>query len=84
MIIMQFVGLLWLLVEYFSTSFRAIYILLIYILKAVSFLLENEYDRFRLLKHSLVRNSHQNYSNIVYFRTYKRISVSIGINAKYR
>ena len=32
--------------------------------------------------HSLVRNSHKNYSNIVYFRSYQRISVSIGINAK--
>ena len=32
--------------------------------------------------HSLVRNSHQNNSNIVYFRSYQRISVSIRINAK--
>ena len=34
--------------------------------------------------HSLVRNSHQNYSNIVCFRCYQRISVSAEINAKCR
>ena len=34
--------------------------------------------------HILVRNSHQNCLNIIYFRSYQRISVSIGINAKYR
>ena len=34
--------------------------------------------------HRLVRNSHQNYSIIVYFRSYQRISVSIGLSAKCR
>ena len=54
MIIIQFVGLLWLLVEYFSdNTFRAIFLLFVYILKFVNFLLENEYGRFRLLRHSV-------------------------------
>ena len=34
--------------------------------------------------HSLVRNSHQNYSDNVYFRSYRTISVSVRINAKFR
>ena len=35
-------------------SFRAIFRLFVYILKFVSFLLENEYGRFRLLRHIIV------------------------------
>ena len=35
------------------TSFRAIFLLFVYILKFVSFLLENEYGRFRLLRHTV-------------------------------
>ena len=52
-IIIQFPGLLWLLVEYFSdTKFSChCFFLFLYILKYVSFLLENEFGRFRLLKH---------------------------------
>ena len=46
---------------------------------------KNEYGRFRLLKHSLVINSHPNYSDIItYFKSCHGISVSVGINAKCR
>ena len=65
-------------------SFHTIFLLFVYILKFVSFLLENEYGRFRLLRHTVVSNSHKNYWNTVYFRSYQRISVYIGINAKCR
>ena len=36
-----------------KTSFRAIFLLFVYILKIVSFLLENEYGRFRMLRHKV-------------------------------
>ena len=53
MIIIQFVGLLWLLVEYVSDNkFSCHFLLFVYILKFVSFLLENEYGRFRILRHT--------------------------------
>ena len=35
------------------TSFRAIFLLFVYILKFVCFLLENEYGRFKLLRHTV-------------------------------
>ena len=84
MIIIQFVGQLWLLVEYFSDNKFSC--------RFPSFYIHFEVCQFSAGKrmwsvytfetHSLVRNSHQNYSNIAYFRSYQKISVSIGINAK--
>ena len=59
MIIIQFVGLLWLLVEYFSDNkCSSIFLLFVYILKFVSFLLVNEYGRFRLLRHIVYLEIH--------------------------
>ena len=48
MIIIQF-GCWW---NTFQISFRIIFLLLVNILKFVSFVLENEYGRFRLLRHT--------------------------------
>ena len=62
------------------------FFLFLYILEFVGFLQENEYGRFIFFfqTHSLSIDSHPNYSDIVYFRSYQGISVSNGINAKCR
>ena len=51
----------------------------------VSFLSENKYGWFRHLRHTVWLGIHTRiFSNIGYFRSYQRISVSIWINAKGR
>ena len=52
----------------YRTGVCHFFFLFLYILKFVSFLLENEYGRLKT--HSLFINSDPNYSNIAYFRSY--------------
>ena len=78
MIIIQFGGLLWLLVEYFSSNRFSCHF--------PSFCIPFEVCQLSAGKriwsvktfdtHSLVRNSHQNHSKYDYVRSYQRISVS--------
>ena len=42
----------------FKISFRDIFLLFVYILKFVSFLMENEYGRFRFLRHTVLLEIH--------------------------
>ena len=79
MIIIQFVGLVWLLLEYFSANkFSCHFPSLCIHFEVCQFSAGKRIWSVQTVEtHSLVRNSYQNYSNIVYFRSYQRIFVSM-------